>query len=370
MAVWLRTYRTPGFLSHPKRRTRLIDRPGQLPRCGQESSPVQEAWHPGSAGRSMARAVVILLFAGLVLPVVVLAAEEKSETASPVPPAGRTLVMVNDVPVTEGDLALLMLTRKVPRELQPQVRKRFLEELVNRRLIRGYLRQRKAEASPTVLDDEVQRLYRLIQRADAEPAEVLARLGHTEATLRDELALPLAWREWVKTAIPTEQLKAWFLEHRLELDGTELRASQIFLKLPRETTAEQMQQARTRLEDLRKQIAAKQLTFAEAARRHSDSPTADRGGDLGFFPYQGRMPQDFTRQVFGLKPGEMSQPFQTSFGMHLVLVTDIRPGQFSLEDVRSEVLRQAGQELWDTTVAAERKKATIRWSEPGDSAAP
>ena len=120
---------------------------------------------------------MILLFAGLVLPVAVLAAEEKDETASPVPPAGRTLVTVNDEPVTEGDLALLMLTRKVPRELQPQVRKRFLEELVNRRLIRGFLRQRKAEASPTVLDDEVQRLYRLIQRADAEPAEVLARLG-------------------------------------------------------------------------------------------------------------------------------------------------------------------------------------------------
>ena len=138
----------------------------------------------------------------------------------------------------------------------------------------------------------------------------------------------------------------------------------------REATAEQIQQARARLEDLRKQIAAKQLTFAEAARRHSDSPTADKGGDLGFFPWQGRMPQDFTRQVFGLKPGEMSQPFQTSFGMHLVLVTDIRPGQFSLEDVRSEVLRQAGQDLWDTTVAAERKKATIRWSEPGDSPAP
>lgn len=286
--------------------------------------------------------------------------DQPASTATAAEPAARILATVNGTPVTSGDLELLLLSRKVPRELRSQVRERFLDELIDRQLIRGYLRQRKAEASTVLIDEEVQRLYRLIRRTGEEPADVLARLGHTEATLRKELSLPLAWREWLKTVLTTERMRKYFNEHKRELDGTELRASQIFLPLPAEAEQETIDEARKQLTALRAEIVAERITFADAARQHSQSPTARRGGDVGYFPFRGRMPQEFTRPVFQLQLNELSQPFRTRFGLHLVQVTGIRPGQLSLEDARSEILQQLGRVLWDETLAAERKTAEIR----------
>jgi parvulin-like peptidyl-prolyl isomerase len=73
------------------------------------------------------------------------------------------------------------------------------------------------------------------------------------------------------------------------------------------------------------------------------------------------MPEEFSRAAFGLKVGEISRPFRTPFGVHLCLVTERRPGDLSLEDVREEVLKRLSQELWDQTVVELRKAAKIEW---------
>jgi parvulin-like peptidyl-prolyl isomerase len=73
------------------------------------------------------------------------------------------------------------------------------------------------------------------------------------------------------------------------------------------------------------------------------------------------MPADVCRVTFALKKGEVSQPFRTPFGVHIYTVTDIRPGNLSLEDVRSQVIRHVASELWDQLVAQARKTAKIEW---------
>jgi parvulin-like peptidyl-prolyl isomerase len=73
------------------------------------------------------------------------------------------------------------------------------------------------------------------------------------------------------------------------------------------------------------------------------------------------MPVQLTREVFRLNVGEVSQPFRTSWGVHLCLVTDRKPGDLSLEDVRDEVLARMSQDLWNETIAELRKTAKIEW---------
>lgn len=60
------------------------------------------------------------------------------------------------------------------------------------------------------------------------------------------------------------------------------------------------------------------LTFAEAAARHSACPSAQNGGFLGSFP-RGAMVPEFEQVAFGLGAEELSQPFETEFGYHIVL---------------------------------------------------
>ena len=75
--------------------------------------------------------------------------------------------------------------------------------------------------------------------------------------------------------------------------------------------------------------------FSELARSHSDDPgSAVNGGDLGW-TNPGQMVPEFEEEMNKLKPGEISGPFKTQFGWHIVQVLDRR------EQDNSEQLKRA-----------------------------
>jgi len=78
-------------------------------------------------------------------------------------------------------------------------------------------------------------------------------------------------------------------------------------------------QAKAKLEDLRKQILAG-ADFGKLAQQNSDDPgSAPQGGDLGWFD-PGSMVPAFEQQMDKLQPGETSEVFQTQYGWHIVQV--------------------------------------------------
>ena len=66
------------------------------------------------------------------------------------------------------------------------------------------------------------------------------------------------------------------------------------------------------------------------------------------------MPPEVSRVAFSLKPGEVSQPFRTRFGVHLYTATAVRPGNLDLEDVRSQVIGRLSKELRDQLLGQAR----------------
>jgi parvulin-like peptidyl-prolyl isomerase len=76
------------------------------------------------------------------------------------------------------------------------------------------------------------------------------------------------------------------------------------------------------------------------------------------------MPPEICRVVFQLKPGEVSAPFRTKFGVHLYTVTQARPGNLSLEDARPSVITRLSRSLWEQFVAQARAKAQVDWKLP------
>lgn len=271
------------------------------------------------------------------------------------------LVVVNGEPITSGDLELEYLSRRVPEELREQVREHLLEQLIDRRLMGLHLAGRKAEAAPAELDAQVTFLRRVIEQGQGDYAKTLARLGFTEETLRQQLALPLAWKTYIRRIVTDEQVRDCFTRRRGAFDGTQVRASQIVLIVNEAADASAWDSAERTLNDLRAEIVAGKLAFADAARQHSASPSGKQGGDLGFFPFRGRVPGAIAAVAFRLEAGQVSQPFRSPFGVHLVTVTDRKPGDLSLEDVRGQVLDALSQELWDEQVRQQRAEATIEW---------
>jgi peptidyl-prolyl cis-trans isomerase D len=98
-----------------------------------------------------------------------------------------------------------------------------------------------------------------------------------------------------------------------------VRASHILLK----TEGKSEEEVRKEAEG----IAAKAKSgadFAALAKQFSqDDSNNTRGGDLDFFG-RGQMVPEFDKVAFSLEPGQVSDAFKTSFGYHVVKVTDKR----------------------------------------------
>ena len=80
--------------------------------------------------------------------------------------------------------------------------------------------------------------------------------------------------------------------------------------------------------------------FAEVAREYSDdSGSANQGGDLGWQPPGGFVPA-FEERLDSLDNDEISEPFETQFGWHIVQLIDRRQRD-SAEDIARNQARQA-----------------------------
>ncbi|HEX7817534.1 peptidylprolyl isomerase [Dyella sp.] len=118
---------------------------------------------------------------------------------------------------------------------------------------------------------------------------------------------------------------------------TEYHARQILIKPSELMTPEQ---ARQKAEDLYNQIVNKHEDFAKLAKDNSkDDTTANAGGDMGWFPQQawgGAVAQQLTT----LKDNQVSQPFQTEAGWHVLQLLGTRQSDRT-DDIERDQARQA-----------------------------
>jgi parvulin-like peptidyl-prolyl isomerase len=133
----------------------------------------------------------------------------------------------------------------------------------------------------------------------------------------------------------------------------EVRASQILVR----TEAEAL--------DARRQILGG-AAFADVARRVSQSPDAEHGGDLGYFA-RGQMPPEFDETAFTLPRGNLSSVVESPYGYHLFLVTDRRPVRSRSEAderaaVRAALLAEKRESAFRAWLAAARQHAKIRYN--------
>jgi peptidyl-prolyl cis-trans isomerase SurA len=110
--------------------------------------------------------------------------------------------------------------------------------------------------------------------------------------------------------------------------------------------------------------------FATLAKQYSDDATADQGGDLGWLASGTTVPE-FQQAMDALAPGQISEPFRSRFGWHLVQVIERRDRDATEEAEREQARQRVYQrKLEEATQAWQRRLreeayVEIRLDNPG-----
>lgn len=105
--------------------------------------------------------------------------------------------------------------------------------------------------------------------------------------------------------------------------------------------------------------------FAALAKAHSDDPgSVAKGGDLGWVT-PGQTVPEFERALSGLKPGEVSQPVRTPFGVHLIQLLERREADITAErtemEARAQIRARKADERYEQWLRQLRDEAYVEY---------
>lgn len=283
------------------------------------------------------------------------------------PQEDRVVARVGGQPIYAAEVEQQLRRTLGDAPLEPAQRQAFWEaarqKLIDRQLVLLALSEAGLVATGADVDLALARFEKQLQAQGRTLADHCATVGLSVEQVRRALAFSLAWQRYCERYITPQNLEKYFQRHRREFDGTALRVAQIFWKLPPESDVAARQAAReaalAQAREVRAAILAGRQSFAEAARQHSQAPSRDLGGDIGWIERQRPMPEPFAQAAFLLKLGEVSQPVESPLGIHLVTVLEEKPGQRTWQEAEAELREAVAVYLFRWLADRQRPKVQI-----------
>lgn len=138
------------------------------------------------------------------------------------------------------------------------------------------------------------------------------------------------------------------MDRRDALNGYSVVQSHARHILLRPSGGMSLQAAQAQLEDIRNQILTGQVSFAQMARQYSQDGTATKGGDLGWST-TGMFVPEFQKVLDQLKPGQISAPVATRFGMHLIQLLERREVPIDPKQLRENAKTALKEQRFEQT---------------------
>jgi parvulin-like peptidyl-prolyl isomerase len=293
--------------------------------------------------------------------------EKPAASKPPTPPSAKQTDENPVVAIVNGERIMLseLLGRLNELNVLPEKREDVaggvLDGMIDNALLVQFLAAQKIAFDAKAVDAQIAEVKAEYDKAGVKIADALAQLGLTEAKLRASVVAEAQWQNYLKKNVTDKQLADYFAKYPEYYDGSEVRASHVLVEVAPDADEKIRTAARGKAESIRKEIAGG-LVFAEAAKKYSDCPSKEKGGDVDFFTRREKMVEPFAKAAFALKIGQVSSVVETEFGYHIILVTGRKPAtRTKLDDpaLRKELLEAVGDVLKDEIVAKQRKVAKI-----------
>lgn len=131
-----------------------------------------------------------------------------------------------------------------------------------------------------------------------------------------------------KVNISEAEIDNYLTSQESQGDLDEFNISQILIRLPEDSSPEDIQKARARTEQVIKALS-EGMSFEKASANFSDAPNALEGGTLGWRSGQ-QMPAQFVELIKTLDIGGVSRPIRSGSGVHIFKLNERRAGSSSL----------------------------------------
>ena len=326
----------------------------------------------------------VKLMAGVALAALMCAAQaQKAPAVSKAPTVDpkEVVVAIGDAKLTRGELdaEVNKFIEMQTARMSPEQRKQMAEQIERakgqiaeqyrqRFITKTLLANEAAKKGLSVTDADVMAfLNDLIKNfkgrpgAPATPEEFLEKHPMGAERVRAEIKTEVLVKKLVEKEIEPsitvdkdavqkqyDEIVANITKHAKTAKPEQVRASHILVKADDKKTDEaakkEIDALFAQLKDLTGDALAKK--FAELAKEKSDCPSKSKGGDLGAFGH-GQMVPEFDKAAFAQEIGKIYPPVKTSFGWHLVLVTEKIPAKTPTDAEVAKVVDQQKPKLAD-----------------------
>lgn len=273
-------------------------------------------------------------------------AQSDVDTASSDATALEYVAMVNDEKISMDDFQMnIDMVKRSYDEMgfsleddqMAELKKIILDSLIEKELLLQESSAKGIEIDPASIEAEIDKI-RNDYPDESGFEEKLLEMGYTLDILKREIQTNLIIEALIEQEVASEidvsdEKIASFYDTQIETFKTpeQIRARHILVT--------QAAGGREKAEELRDKIQ-EGGDFQSLAKDHSECPSGQNGGDLGYFS-RGQMVDAFEDAAFDLEVGAVSDVVETRFGYHIIKLEDHQTAKTqSLESVKDRIKQE------------------------------
>jgi len=287
----------------------------------------------------------------------------------------RVVAIVNQEVITWSELYRAMEADASPavKAMKEEERKKvfkenetaFLGTLINLKLQLQEAKHAGIRVTEEETKDAIDNIRKKYSMTDAQFRDSLKTEGYTFEEYRKRLQ-----EQIIINKVVNQQIRSKIIVSEADIDAfmktnkefsvsnERYRLRQIFFKMPKDAND------RTKTEERAEAVYSRILqggSFPELAREYSEDSSRDMGGDLGFID-KGSLAKEFSEALSVMKPGDVSKPFWTGTGMHIIELeekTSVKSAADLREDAKKALSDKLFTERYNAWIKSLRERAYI-----------
>jgi peptidyl-prolyl cis-trans isomerase C len=214
------------------------------------------------------------------------------------------------------------------KEIEKSLRKQMVEGFITKTLLSEEFAKRKIEAN----SQDIKMAMDMIA-ANLPPDKKLTDYLKENGVSNEDIVFAVKLNKFKNMEIgqkakPTQKEISKFYNENLKtkfIENESVHVRHILVALGKDDSDKVKTQKKERIENLRKQLL-NGGNFAELAKKYSDCPSKEFGGDLSYIK-RGQMAKSFENAAFSQKKDAIGPVIKTEFGYHIIQVLDHKPAK-------------------------------------------